>query len=549
MDKITLDCETTGLDFINDKIVGLAHCTSKEDFNYRLIKDLSIDALHAAMNDPDKHFIFHNAKFDLHFLQQLNCPIPKNVHDTSVICHLLNENKSSHLEDAVVRILGVPKWKKELKEYVKKHNCTYADVPQDIMVPYSSKDALYTHLLFEATYPELEKNGMLALYNTEMELTNVLLDMENRGMLIDKEVMQNMSHSLGEQAADLEGQIFKYAGREFNILSDDEVAEILFGDLKLPNFGKSPKSGKYKTDKFTLEKINHPIGPLIIDYRLARKLKSTYCEGAINRIDSNDALHCDLKQIGARTGRYSCADPNLQNIPRGHDIRKGFICRPDYYNFYFDYSQMEYCLFAYFANAEEMKEAFRNKKDLHKTMAQKVHNKENISEEERDKIKTLNFGILYGMGTKSLAQKLKVTKGEAWKTMEMYNVMFPTMKKFSRYLMNKITKEGYVRNPFGRVRRLKPEESYKGVNALIQGTCADILKRAMIKVHKLLKGTKSHLLLCIHDELQVEIHKSELHLVPEIEKCMTDFPQFDVSLNVDVKWTKTNWNDKIKYGE
>lgn len=548
MRKIALDCETTGLDFSNDKIVGLAHCTAvdeKIDNNYRLIKDLKVPELIEYMKGDD-HFIFHNAKFDLHFLRQLGCGVPKNVHDTKIICHLLNETKSSHLEDAAVRYLNIPKWKKELKDYIKKHKCSYDAVPQDIMVPYSSKDALYTYQLFEKTYPQLEPLGLMNLYKTEMALTNVLVDMERRGMLIDKEFMQSMSHELGQQAIDLEGQIYKYAGKTFNINSDDEMAEVLFEAMKLPNFGTT-KTGRYKTDKFTLEKINHPISQLITDYRLASKLKSTYCENAIDRMDSNNVLHCDLKQIGTVTGRYSCEKPNLQNIPRAHSIRKGFICRPDYYNFYFDYSQMEYCLFAYFANAEDMKAAFHRGEDLHKAMAQKFYQKQEISKEERTTIKNINFGILYGMGTNGLAQRLNITKNQAWKIMTMYNETFPVMKKFNKYLMNKVQQDGYVKNPFGRIRHLDPEDSYKAVNSLVQGTCADILKEAMIKIHKLLQPTKSSLLLCIHDELQVEIHKDELELVPEIRNIMINFPQFDVDLNASIEWTKTSWKDKIKY--
>ena len=554
--RIALDTETTGLEWWKCKAFGLSYCKSEDDFGYDLLKKYKKKDLKELL--AAQEVIFHNAKFDIHFLRNAGYPIPETIHDTLVMAHLLNENKPKHLADVAKRYTGAASWKDGVQEYVKENNCTYDKVPYKVMKEYAANDALHTFNSFQAMEPLLKGQGLWDLYRTEMDLLKVVNDMERRGVLIDVQALKEAEPVLSSLQAGYEKEIYTLAKGEFNIMSPKQLGKVLFEDLGLEILEISKKSKQPKTDKDTLGRLDHPILDQIINYRIARKLRSTYCENIMELVDKDSILHCNLNQLGARTGRFSCSKPNLQNIPNIDDednkvdpaltvVRRGFICRPDYYNFYFDYKQMELMVYAHFANEESMKEAFAKGEDLHRALARKFYKKNDISDVERHTIKMLNFGILYGMGAKGLAARFKKSEREAKEILNGYYTTFPVMKRFRSHLTDKIRSHGYLQNPFGRRRRLTNHESYKGVNALVQGTCADIMKKAMIRIHKLCQSTKSNLLLSIHDEGQVEIHKSELDLVPEIIKVMEDFPQFSVPLKIDVSYTKTNWKDKGKY--
>jgi DNA polymerase-1 len=552
---IALDTETTSLEWWKGHIFGMSHCLNDKCYDYDLIPKYSKEYL-AKLIGSETDIIFHNAKFDLHFLKNagyLDLLKGRQVHDTMIMSYLLDENKSHHLNDVAKRYAQAPDWKDEVKDYVKKNNCGYEQVPYETMKTYSARDSLYTYKIFNAMVPELKAQNLWDLYLTEMELLPVILNAERRGVLIDVKALQDISPKLEERENNLKAEIYKYSGKEFNIMSEEELGDILYKELKLPIPGYSEKSQKPKTDKYALEKLDHPIGKLVTNYRLTHKLRDTYCANILDLVDSEHVLHCDLKQNGARTGRFSCQHPNLQNIPDLDDeegnqeltiVRRGFICRPGYYNFYFDYKQMELMMYAHFANETNMKEAFARGEDLHRSLGCKFYHKDRIDDNERFIIKTLNFGILYGMGAKGVAERFKKPYSEAKQILNDYYTSFPIMKKFRWYLTDKIKSCGYLRNPFGRRRRLEPQDAYKGVNSLVQGTCADIMKQSMIRIAKVCRGTKSNLLLSIHDEAKIEIHKSELDLVPEIQKVMEDYPQFTVPLKVDIEYTKTNWKEK-----
>jgi DNA polymerase-1 len=194
-----------------------------------------------------------------------------------------------------------------------------------------------------------------------------------------------------------------------------------------------------------------------------------------------------------------------------------------------------------------MKSALIEKRDLHTEMACQFFSKKEVTKDERALVKGLNFGIIYGMGANGIMESFGKTKNEAWDILNRYRRTFPILKQFNDHVCKKVTEEGFIRNPFGRKRRLNQDEAYKGVNALVQGTCGDIMKHAMVRIHNLLAGTRSNILVTIHDELVIEIHKDELDLVDHIKHAMEDFPQFDIPLQADVKWTKTNWADKVEY--
>lgn len=540
MKFVSLDTETTGLQFYKHDIFGISWCTNPNDTQFKLIEEVDASWLRTLLNSNER-ICGHNIKFDLHFLKKLGYPIPKNIDDTMIMSALINENGSHSLQNVAVRYLNIPKWKDGVKEYVKKHNCTYKEVPHNTMKEYAANDALRTWQISNVLYPLLERKGVKELYDSEMILLKNMLEIEERGLLIDTKLLKKLRIELEKDEKKWLKNVYDVIGKTFNVNSDDELADLLFNKLKLPVQGYTLKDHKPKVDVYALEKLNHPVISPILNYRTASKMKSTYCDNIANYIDDNNILHPNFRQHGTVTGRFSCAEPNLQNIPKNHAVRELFICRPNYTNFYFDYGQQEMRIYAHYANDQKMINMFKVGVDIYKEMAKVYYKKNDISKDERDFIKNFTLGILYGMGARGISQRYNKTIDEAWRLKNHYNFTFPLMKKFSYHIMSKIKQDGFIKNIFGRKRRLTPDKTYKGLNALIQGTAGDIMKRKINEVSILLKDTKSYIFNSIHDELCVEIHNSEKYLVNEIKTIMEDIPQISIKLPIDIKYTTTNW--------
>lgn len=545
---IGIDTETTGLDYTRNHIIGLA-CATEKQATYKRWDAVAKEKLRRTL--MMHQIVEHNAKFDTHMLRwdAAKFATPPKLHDTMVLTFLLDETGSHALEPMAKKYLGVEPWKRELLDWLKQHKLDesqYDKVPAAIIEPYAKKDVAYTRDLFLKTQPMLAQRGVEALYATEMEVLQTIVDVEERGVLMDVAYLKTLDRELEPQERKLERKIHRAAGHKFNILSEDELIEVIYTTLGLPIIERSFKTQKPATDKETLKKLKHPICDAVAEYRLIHKLRSTYCQPLCDRT-SDGILRCNFDQNGARTGRFSSYEPNLQNIPKTHDIRRGFITRPGYYNFYFDYNQMEMIIYAFFSRDPKMIDDIRNNRDLHDEKTADYYGTREFTKTQRDTIKTINFGIIYGMGARGLSKKLDITKNEAWAMLNRYYQAFPAMKKFNQDTGAKAALDGYIVNPFGRRRKISPEKGYVAVNTLVQGTCSDILKVAMNRGHRLLRGSKSGITMTIHDELVVEVHESELDLVPEFNKCMTAFEQFDLPLKTKISYTKTNWLDKVPY--
>jgi DNA polymerase-1 len=539
---IGIDTETTGLNFWRHKIFGISQCSSREDYWFKRNEELDLEQLKKLFK-TETPVVFHNAKFDLHMLLNEGFDMPKNMHDTMIMSSLLNENISHTLKDTCKQHLNTEDWKDGVQEYVKKNKCSYDQVPHELMKEYAAKDALYTWLVAPTLLEKLQTEGLMELYNKEIKLTKVLVDIERYGWLIDKDYLQQLQPSLDKDIKESSDRIFYEVGKTFNIESD-ELAEVLFGMLKLPILAYTEKEHKPKIDDFILEKLNHPVIPFIQRYRTASKMKSTYCDNVQELADDNNIIHCNFRQNGTVTGRMSCTQPNLQNIPVDHDVRKLFICRPEHKVYCFDYKQQEMRLYAHFANDTKLKSWFEQGVDPYKGMAPSFYGKLNISKEERDFVKIFTLAILYGIGAKGIAQKYNKTFAEAQALKVRFQTAFPLMKRFSYYISDRVKQLGYIKNPFGRKRRLDVDKAYKGMNALIQGTGGDVMKDSLIKLHNFLQGTKSHIINSIHDDIMVEVHNDDTKIVPEIQKIMEDFPQFSVPMKLSVAMFDTNWKDK-----
>jgi len=443
---------------------------------------------------------------------------------------------------------------KTLEKWMKDHNVTdFSKVPLRIIAPYAEKDTFYTYKLWEYLKPMIEKDYK-ELAETEHKLLWTTIKMEKRGVLIDVEHLKAQSKSLLESANKIEKEIQKILDassykEEITLSSNESVSGFLISQGI--EVGKSTKTGKPVMDKWFLQKVDHPIAKLIMDWRALTHVEATYCKGLPERAQDIEkgkgTIYCNFKQTGTVTGRFSCTDPNLQNIPReAGGIRKGFLVREGYRNFYFDYSQVEMRILAHYSRAPEMLEAYKNNIDLHSLTASKLRNKpiKELTEKERYDGKHLNFAIIYGMGATGFAKKFEVSVEVAKEFLNNYFDAFPMIRAFKNLAWRKVSDTGKLRNLYGRVRHLKYDEGYKAVNALIQSAAADLLKKAMVRVDDILKKTKSHIIMQIHDELVIEIFKGEEYLISKIQKTLSDCPEYRIPIVVDVQYSDTNWEEK-----
>ena len=420
---------------------------------------------------------------------------------------------------------------------------------------------LYYEPLCDALRAELERTGQWSVFaDIEMPLSAVLFDMEKRGFRIDSASIVAYGEVLSSVAADLEYRIFAYAGREFNINSPKQLGEILFDELKLPA-PKKTKTG-YSTGADVLEKLalRHPIIGDILEYRQVTKLKSTYVDGLLKVADESGRVHTTFKQTGTATGRLSSAEPNLQNIPirteLGRELRKFFVPNADGRVLIdADYSQIELRLLADIAGDSAMREAFVEGFDIHTDTASRVFGvrKDAVTVELRKKAKAINFGIMYGMGEHSLAEDLGIGYGEAKAYIESYLQSYPDIRQYLHEIVDTAYEQGFVTTKLGRRRHI-PElaEANKmrkkfgervAMNSPIQGTAADIIKLAMIRVHKRLAESRldAHMILQVHDELIVEASRADAEaalklLCEEMEGALALSVPLDVEASIGENW-------------
>lgn len=541
---IAFDTETTGL---NPHLGARPFLFAYTD-GTTTVATRDKEEVRAILEDDSIIKVMHNAKFDIHMMHYVGIEVKGRVYCTQVMSHLFNENLvSDSLEYLSDKLLGKRKLVNEIDEFFKaqktlKANRCYADIPEDIIVPYAKQDVLLTLDLFKYFYPYLKDKGLLDLLDAESDLTNTLTKMEQRGILVDIPYLHTVIKDLEVTEEALQKKILTIGGQGFNSNSSKQLGELLekHGAI-VPRTAK----GNYCTDVGALIKIDTNLSKLVLSYRKAHKDKKTYGEGLLT-LAVDGVIHSDLDQGGARTGRFSCSKPNLQNVPKkDSNIRKAFICREGFKNFYIDYKQMEYRVFADYANEKVLIDAIKDGVDFHRVVADIVGL---LGDEGRNKAKTLNFGLLYGMGVQALARSLKVSVEEAVHIREKYFNMFNNAMEFINAVKNTIETRGYIFNKFKRRRRLEADESYKAVNALIQGCCADIIKVGMIRVDKLLDNYKSNLLLMVHDELVIEVAEGEEFLIEQVVTILEDWGHmFSVPIEVDVEYTDTNWAEKKEW--
>jgi DNA polymerase-1 len=433
------------------------------------------------------------------------------------------------------------------------------DVALEDIKEYAVEDADVTLQLKEIFTSELDKTGTKKLFDEiEIPLVQVLADMEKEGIRVDVDFLKSLSKTLDDDIKILESSIYETAGEKFNLASPKQLGDVLFDKLKIGGAKqKKTKTGQYATGEEILSYLatDYPIVKDILDWRQLVKLQNTYVDALPSQVDKiTNRIHTDYMQTVAATGRLSSNNPNLQNIPirteRGRQIRKAFIARDENYTIVSaDYSQIELRVIAALSGEENMIKAFQHHEDIHKSTASKVFNVplEEVTREQRSHAKTVNFGIIYGVSAFGLSNQTSLSRSESAALIEAYYQTYPRLRSYIHEQIESAREKGFVQTILGRRRYLKDINSANAVvrgaaernavNAPIQGSAADIIKIAMINIHKKLtsENWKSKMLLQVHDELVFDVHNSELEKIkPIIKYEMENAFKLDVPLDVEL---------------
>lgn len=568
--RFCFDTETTGIDSITAELVGMSFAIEKGEAFYIPVSENHEEALKtvalfkpAFQSVADK--IGQNLKYDIEVLSRYGIEVHGFLYDTMIAHYLLHPDMKHSMDEMAAYYLKYsPISIEELIGKKGKDQGTMRDVPLAEITQYAAEDADITLQLYEALESELTKDHLIKLFK-EMEspLIKVLAAMELEGINLDVEALKSFSLTLGEDIVRLEKEILGLAGINFNIDSPKQLGEALFDHLKIDDKAKKTKSGQYVTKEDTLQKLanKHDIIPKILDYRSIKKLKSTYVDSLPEMVNPKSGrIHTNYMQTVAATGRLSSNNPNLQNIPirteRGRYIRKAFIPRDaDHVILAADYSQVELRIIAALSEDAGMIQAFKDGLDIHSATASKVFKValNEVDRDQRSKAKAVNFGIAYGQGAFGLAENLSISRTEAKEIIDNYFEEFPGVAKYKEVAIALAREKGYAETLLGRRRYLPDLQSRNqtvrasaernAINAPIQGSAADIIKLAMIDIHKtfVAEGFQSKMLLQVHDELVFDAHKSEIEtIIPIIRQKMENAYQLSVPLVVDISYGN-NW--------
>jgi len=547
---LAVDTETTGLDSMQAELVGICLSTEPGKSCYvplahrhaeagdllsdgggaepirQIPMDRALEILKPVLADPSILKVGQNLKYDLSILARYGVSVSP-IDDTMLMSFAVDGGAHGHGMDELANLhLGLKTMKFEEVAGKGKAQITFDLVPLDKALAYAAEDADVTLRLHQVLKPRLLEDGMVTVYETiERPLAPVLSAMEREGILVDPTALKEMSAEFAQRIADLEGEIHALAGESFNVGSPKQLGEILFDRLGLQG-GKKTKSGGYSTDSGVLEPLaaENPIVRKVLDWRGLSKLKSTYTDALITQINpKTKRVHTSYSMVGAQTGRLSSTDPNLQNIPirtaEGRRIREAFVAAPGNKLISLDYSQIELRLVAEIADIAALKKAFQEGLDIHAMTASEVFGVPlaEMDPETRRKAKAINFGIIYGISAFGLANQIGVARGEAKAFIDQYFEKFPGIRTFMDETIEGCRQNGYVETLFGRrihlggindknpMRRGYAER--QAINAPIQGTAADIIKRAMIRIPGALAeaGLEDvRMLLQVHDELIFE---------------------------------------------
>ena len=575
MSKLKLFCfdtETTGLDANEAHLVGISFSWKPGIAYYIPIPSDREEAIErlgifkSVLEDVSISKVAQNIKYDALILKWYGIELQGYFFDTMIAHYLLEPELRHNMDYLSETYLGYKPISIEslIGKKGKKQKNMRDLKPEDIK-DYAAEDADITLRLYEILKPKLEKEGLLPLYDKiEAPLIKALIEMEFNGVTIDVDTLNRFSTELESSIIEKQKEIYSISGKEFNISSPKQIGQVLFEDLEIPYKGRKTKTGQYSTNEGKLSSLapEYPIIQKILHFRKLSKLKSTYVDALPKLINPKSGrIHSSFNQAIAATGRLSSQNPNLQNIPirdeDGAKVRESFIPRSsDYVIMAADYSQIELRLIAEISNDEAMLEAFINGQDFHTATAARVFNVpyEEVNKDQRYKAKTVNFSITYGAGSTNLSKQLGIKRTEAQELIDQYKDQFKGLTQYMDDMISKAREDGFVATLLGRRRYIRDINSRNGltrnhaensaINTPIQGTAADMIKVAMVKIHKRLKseGFKSKMIMQVHDELVFDAYKEELERLELMvkEEMTMALPNLKVPIVVEVG-TGENW--------
>lgn len=580
---IAFDTETTSIDQMQAELVGISLAVSGEGGYYipvghkegtQLPLEQVLAALKDPLTDPSIQKIGHNIKYDYILLARAGLKAHPLSFDSMIAEWVINPS-SRNLGLKKLAWVRLNQSMSEIESLIGKgkSQITMAEVAIQDAAKYAVEDAVMVLLLQPLLEKDLIRVGSLDLYNQiEMPLVSVIASLEMEGIGLDKKFLQDMSLQLEEELQKLEGKIYQAVGHEFNLNSPKQLSEALFStlDLSPPNRKSKTPSGYYSTAADVLEtlKDDHIVPVWVLKYREYAKLKSTYVDALQDQVNPDtQRVHTSYNQTGSVTGRIASSNPNLQNIPirteLGRMVRKAFVAAPGFSLIAIDYSQIELRVAAHMAGDQAMLKAFREGQDIHTATAAAIHGipMNEVTDQQRRDAKATNFGLIYGMSAYGLTQSTDLTLAEAETFVETYFERFPGIRDYLDKIKEQAKNKGYVETLLGRKRyfpglasttnyNLRRREEREAINAPIQGTAADIMKLAMIKVAEKLgkSGLSARMLLQVHDELVLEAPDQEVDQTIElVQSCMENVYSLDIPLITEAKYGK-NWGTLTRIG-
>ncbi|MES2747895.1 MAG: DNA polymerase I [Bacteroidota bacterium] len=574
--SVCFDTETTGIDTLHAELVGMSFAFEKGKAFYVPFSEnkeeaqILVDKFKPFFESETIEKIGQNIKYDLKILSNYGVQIKGKLFDTMIAHYLINPDMRHNMDVLSETYLKYsPKSIEDLIGKKGKNQKSMRDVPLEDIKEYAAEDADVTFQLKQNFSPILDKAETKKLFDEiEIPLIPVLAAMEMEGINLDIDFLKSMSVDMQKEINLFEQKIYETAGEKFNLASPKQLGDILFDKMKIGGAKqKKTKTGQYATGEEVLSYLanEHQIVKDILEWRQMVKLQSTYIDALPNQVDAiTGRVHTDYMQTVAATGRLSSNNPNLQNIPirteRGRLIRKAFIARDENYTLLSaDYSQIELRIIAALSGEENMIKAFQNNEDIHRSTAAKVFNValEDVTKEQRSNAKTVNFGIIYGVSAFGLSNQTSLSRKESAELIDAYYKTYPKLKSYMQEQVDFARENGFVQTVLGRRRYLKDINSANmmvksgaernAVNAPIQGSAADIIKIAMINIHKKLSAEnwKSKMLLQVHDELVFDVHNSELEKIKpmikhEMENAFTMAVPLEVELGMGKNWLEAH---------
>jgi len=578
VELFAIDTETTSINYMDAEIVGLSLCVEENkacyiplSHNYsgapeQLNRQQVLQALKPVLENPEIGKVGQNIKYEHHIFKKYDIDLKGMQHDTMLQSYVLNSTATRHnMDDLSEFYLNRKTIYFEDVAGKGAKQVTFDQVDLELAVPYASEDADVTLQLHQALFDQLQKDeALLNVYrDIEMPLIPVLARIEQNGVCLDQGLLEKQAQEVDELLDNIQANIFELAGENFNLSSPKQIQVILFEKLELPVIRKTPK-GQPSTAEDVLEELarDHDIPRLLLEHRSLNKLKTTYIDKLPQQVNLHTGrIHTSYHQAVASTGRLSSSNPNLQNIPvrseQGRRIRDAFIAPEGFKIMALDYSQIELRIMAHLSADESLLNAFAQGLDVHRATAAEVFavSNELVTIDQRRAAKAINFGLIYGMSAFGLGKQLNIGRNEAQKYVDLYFERYPGVKTYMDETREKAHETGYVETVFGRrlyLPELKSRNAQRrhyaertAINAPMQGTAADIIKIAMIKVDQWLssEGDQARMIMQVHDELVFEIKQQDLDYYREkLCTLMTSAADLSVSLEVDAG-VGDSWNE------